>query len=147
MLPPYMHQQQIIPQQCHRYATYSQLAHVHISDSYIYKLLILRQASQYTVSSAEICICTIHLATIFFLYHQWPHMYSLFGKHTLFSVFMSIALETVHMWIMPMKCWQSQIFYICKPCFFFHICDTFSIPCLAFIFVSENAFAVFTVNS
>ena len=36
---------------------------------------------------------------------------------------------------MPMKCWQPQIFYICKPYLFFHIYDTARISCLAVMFV------------
>ena len=41
--------------------------------------------------------------------------------------------------------WQSQIFYICKPYFFLHIYDPFSIPCWPVIFVLylfSNAYEV-----
>ena len=75
----------------------------------------------------------MHLATIFILYHQWPLKYSLFGRHILFSVLMPITLDTVKMCFNAYEvlCWQPQIFYICKPYFFFHMYDPFSIPCLA----------------
>ena len=48
------------------------------------------------LSSSVICICTMHLATIFICYHEWTLMFSLFGRRILFSFFMPITLEIVH---------------------------------------------------
>ena len=71
-----------------------------------------KQASQYVVTLAVICICTMHLATIFILYHLWPLFYPLFSSHILISVSMPITIENTQMSIMPMKYWQPQLFYI-----------------------------------
>ena len=64
-----------------------------------------KQASQYAVSPAVIFICTMHLATIFILYHQWPLMYSFFDRHISFSVIRPLTSETTYMCIIPIKCW------------------------------------------
>ena len=46
--------------------------------------------------SSNVHMDTMHLATIFILYHESSLMYSLFGRHILFSVFILITLETLH---------------------------------------------------
>ena len=46
-----------------------------------YCICYQKQVTQWAFSLAVICRCTIHLATIFILYHQWPFMYYMFGRH------------------------------------------------------------------
>ena len=75
----------------------------------------------------------MHLATTFFLYHLWPLMYSLFGRHFVFSIYTNNLGNCTYMCTMPMKCRQPQTFYFCKPYLFFHIHDSFSTPCLSHI--------------
>ena len=71
-------------------------------------------------------------------------MYSLFGTHILFPVFMSITLETVHVYNShELSTWQPQIFYICKPYLFFHFYDPLWIPCLADIFLFPSLWRTF----
>ena len=71
----------------------------------------------------------MHLAIISLLYYQWTFKYFLFGRHIMFSAFMPIIFEIVHMCLMPMKSksWQPKLFYICKPFVFFHIYDPFKV--------------------
>ena len=75
---------------------------LHIKFTLLY--IQVQQASQYTVSSAVICICTIHLVTIFISYHQWSLTYSLLGRYILLSVIMPITWKIVHTCI-PTKYW------------------------------------------
>ena len=87
------------------------------------------------------------LAIIFILYHQWTVLYSLFGRHSLFSVFMPITLDTVHMYIIPMKCLVDSLKYFTLVT---HICsfipDTLSVSFFGshICFLCTNAYEVFT---
>ena len=53
-----------------------------------------KQTSQHALTSAVICIYTMHFGN--YIYSLSPTSVFLFGRHILFSVFMPITLETVH---------------------------------------------------
>ena len=76
-------------------------------------------------------MCNVHM-----YYAFGNHIYSLFGRHILSTVFISIILGHIsHMYnVHEVLSWQPQILHISRPYLFPHIYDPFSIPCLAVIF-------------
>ena len=86
----------------------------------------------------------MHLASIFILCHQWTLIYFLLGRHIMFSTFIQITVETVHIYnAHAMASWLVKYFI-----FVGHICSftyvtLFSIPYLPVIFFA-NAYDIFT---
>ena len=55
--------------------------------------------------------------------------------YSIFFIYAYNLENHTHMYLMPIKCWQPQILYICELSIFLHIHHAFSIPCLAGIFL------------
>ena len=105
----------------------------------------MRQGSQLTMSSAVICICTMHLAYIFILCHLWLPMYSLFGRQVSFSLLMPITFKFyTHVYLyailMPIKFYGTvTTIFILQSYFLFHIYDYLCILCLKYMFAGTTS--------